>query len=262
MSGGIASEPRRLGAGFWGFIVFMLVLTVLWVVLGIWQLERLQWKEGLIAEVNARLTAPPYDLPPASEWATTDTSTFEYHAVRMSGRYAAAEPVLVFTSLTDPKGKYRGAGYWIMTPFNPDGGGTVFINRGFVPQDSARAYLDDNTVLKGHMSLTGTMLPAEVAGPFTPAPDRPKHVDWIANAKRLAAFDGLSGPIFPLTMDLPAGPAGALPQGGETTVDFPNNHLGYAFTWFGLAILTPALLGYWIWRQLRPNARPPKSLPR
>lgn len=262
MSEQAAPSPHRLGLGFWAFIGLMLALTALWIGLGIWQVERLQWKEGLIAEVSARLTAPPYDLPPVAEWPATDTSSFEYHPVKLSGQYAADAPVLVFTSLTEPKGKYAGAGYWIMAPFTPDGGGNVFVNRGFVPQDSARAFLDPKTVPQGHLELTGVALPAEKPGPFTPPPDRANHVDWIANAARLAAFDGISGSVFPLTVDLPAGPAGALPQGGETTVDFPNNHLGYAFTWFGLAILTPALLAYWVWRQLRPKAVPAKSLPR
>ena len=45
---------------------------------------------------------------------------------------------------------------------------------------------------------------------------------------------------------------GSLPQGGETVVEFPNNHLGYAITWFGFAVLTPVLLAFWIGRQLRP----------
>ena len=40
-----------------------------------------------------------------------------------------------------------------------------------------------------------------------------------------------------------------LPQGGETVIEFPNNHLGYAITWFGFAILTPILLAFWISRQ-------------
>jgi len=252
--GGASLARPRLGAGFWGFIAFMLVLTVLWIGLGVWQLERLQWKERLIAEVNARLTAKPYDLPAVGEWPVFDSSIFEYHPVRLSGQYAADEPVLVFTSLTDPKGKYSGAGYWVMTPFNPDGGGTVFINRGFVPQDGARAFLDPVTVPKGHQELTGVALPAEPPGPFTPPPDRSNHVDWIANAPRLAAFDGISGSVFPLTVDLPSGAAGSLPQGGETVVEFPNNHLVYALTWFGLALLTPGLLAYWVWRQVRPKS--------
>ena len=62
----------------------------------------------------------------------------------------------------------------------------------------------------------------------------------------------ITGPVFPFTVDAPAGEAGALPQGGETVIEFPNNHLGYAFTWFGFALLTPALLAYWVFRQLRP----------
>jgi surfeit locus 1 family protein len=100
------------------------------------------------------------------------------------------------------------------------------------------------------------MLPADTAGPFTPAADRAHHIDWVRDPARLAALDGLGDPVLPLTIDLPAGPPGALPQGGETTVDFPNNHLGYAITWFGFALITPALLGFWMWRQLRPKSLP------
>ncbi|HTN61521.1 MAG TPA: SURF1 family cytochrome oxidase biogenesis protein [Devosia sp.] len=44
---------------------------------------------------------------------------------------------------------------------------------------------------------------------------------------------------------------GVLPQGGETIVAFPNNHFGYALTWFGFAIITPIMLGFWLWRQRR-----------
>ena len=250
-----ALPAPRLGVGFWAFIVLMLALTLLWIALGLWQVQRLQWKEGLIAEVNARLTQPPYDLPALDAWTTLDPDRYDFHPARLAGQYAPSGTVLVFTGLDAPKGKYSGPGYWVMTPFEPDGGGVVFVNRGFVPQSSATAFLDENTVPKGHISLTGNMIAAEAAGPFTPAPDRPNHVDWVRDPARLAALDGISGPIFPMLIDLPAGPPGALPQGGETVVDFPNNHLGYAFTWFGLAVLTPALLAYWVWRQLKPKAK-------
>lgn len=249
--------PPKLGFGFWAFIVFMLALTVLWIVLGVWQMQRLQWKEGLIAEVSTRMTAAPYDLPPASQWPGFDTSQFEYHPVKITGQFAATLPVLVFTSLSDAKGKYDGAGDWVLAPFTTDDGGTVFVNRGFVPQDNANAFLDLNSVPQGHMSITGLALPAEDPGPFTPAADPKTRTDWVTNPARLAAMTGTHGPVFPMSIDLPAGPPGALPQGGETTVEFPNNHLGYAFTWFGLAILTPGLLAYWVFRQLKP-----KSLPR
>ena len=54
------------------------------------------------------------------------------------------------------------------------------------------------------------------------------------------------------TFDLPAGAPGELPQGGETQVTFSNRHLEYAGTWFIFAIITPVMLGFWLWRQTRP----------
>jgi len=80
------------------------------------------------------------------------------------------------------------------------------------------------------------------------------RVEWVRDPKRLATLADISGIVLGLTIDAPATAPGALPQGGETTVDFPNNHLGYSFTWFGFAILTPCLLAFWVWRQFRPKA--------
>jgi surfeit locus 1 family protein len=247
-----APARRRLGFGFWSFLVFMLALTAIFVVLGVWQVNRLAWKEGLIADVTARLNQPPYDLPPVAEWPSTDFDTFGFHPVAASGQYIPDKTVLVFTSLSDPKGKYGGPGDWVITPFAVDGGGTVFVNRGFVPQAQAQAFVGPETVPKGHQAITGVAVAPEQAGPFTPGPDTARRTEWVRDPVRLARLTDVSDPVVPLTVDLPASAPGALPQGGETVVDFPNNHLGYAFTWFGFALLTPSLLAYWIWRQLRP----------
>ena len=72
----------------------------------------------------------------------------------------------------------------------------------------------------------------------------------MRNVERLAAFaENLPQPLSAFFVDLPAGAPGELPQGGETVIEFPNNHLGYAITWFGFAILTPILLAFWLARQ-------------
>jgi surfeit locus 1 family protein len=250
----MAADRPRLGFGFWSFIVFMLALTALFVGLGVWQIQRLAWKEGLIAQVTARLDQPPYDLPTPAEWPTLDPDMFDFHPVTATGHYVTDKTVLVFTSLgDDAKGKYSGPGYWVMTPFADDNGSTVFINRGFIPQNQASAFSTDKTVPKGQMSITGVAVLAETAGAFTPGPDTAHHIEWVRDPARLATMAGLTGPVIGFTIDAPAGPSGALPQGGETTIAFPNNHLGYALTWFGFAILTPCLLAYWTWRQLRPK---------
>jgi surfeit locus 1 family protein len=242
---------RRLGFGFWSFILFMLVLTGLFAWLGVWQVHRLAEKEALIAEVDSQLTQPPYDLPPADQWSAIDLATYAYHPLTLTGTYRNADAVLVFTNLPEPKGKFGGPGYWVMTPFEPVTGGTVFVNRGFIPQASAASVLGAAGPA-GEQTLTGIALEPEASGAFTPGPDKANRIEWVRDPSRLAAMAEIDGPVFGLTVDAPAGEAGALPQGGETVIEFPNNHLGYAMTWFGFALLTPALLAFWVFRQLWP----------
>ena len=246
------STTHRLGFGFWSFILFMLVLTGLFVWLGVWQVHRLAEKEALIAEVDRQLTQPPYDIPPADQWSLIELDTYAYHPVTLTGHYEDVPSVLVFTNLPEPKGQHGGPGYWVMAPFAADGGGTVFVNRGFIPQSSAISTAS-SPIPAGEQTLTGIALEPEAAGAFIPGPDKSKNIEWVRDPVRLAAMADIDGPVFGLTVDAPAGEAGALPQGGETVIEFPNNHLGYAFTWFGFALLTPALLAFWVYRQLRPG---------
>ena len=248
----MSTTAPRLGFGFWSFILFMLALTGLFVWLGVWQVHRLAEKEALIAEVDRQLTQPPYDIPPSDQWSLIDLDTYAYHPLTLVGHYVNEAAVLVFTNLPEPKGKFGGPGYWLMTPFEPTTGGTVFVNRGFVPESSKNSILTAPGPA-GAETITGIALEPEHAGAFTPAPDSAKRVEWIRDPSRLAAMAGTTGPVFGLTVDAPAGEPGALPQGGETVIEFPNNHLGYAMTWFGFALLTPALLAFWVYRQLRPG---------
>jgi surfeit locus 1 family protein len=242
----------RLGFGFWSFILIMLVLTGLFVWLGVWQVHRLAEKDMLIAEVDRQLNQPPYDIPPADQWSLIELDTYAYHPLTLTGRYRNDRAVLVFTNLPEPKGKFGGPGYWVMTPFEPNEGGIVFVNRGFVPESSKTSILNAAGP-EGEQTLTGIALKPESAGAFTPGPDKSNHIEWVRDPVRLAAMAEIDGPLFGLTVDAPAGEAGALPQGGETVIEFPNNHFGYALTWFGFALLTPALLAYWVFRQVRPG---------
>jgi surfeit locus 1 family protein len=246
----------RLGFGFWSFIVFMLALTALFIWLGVWQIDRLAWKEGLIAQVSSRLTQPPTPLPQSSQWASLNPDDYNFRPVSLTGHYLADKTVPVFISLTDAKGKFSGPGYWIVVPFAPDSGGTAFINQGFVPDPQLKNYAAGQGVPTGEVTISGVAVTAEDVGMFTPAPNTKDHIEWVQNPQRLAAMAGVTGPLLGFTIDAPAGRPGQLPQGGETEIDFPNNHLGYAWTWFGFAIITPILLIAWIWRQVRPV--PPK----
>ena len=250
-----AAQPARWP--FWAFIGFMLVLMALFVVLGIWQVERLGEKEHLIANVSSRMNLAPEPLPPVGEWSAFDADAWNYRPVSVAGTFRPAETVLVFTSLADQRGKFSGPGYWVMTPLELAAGGTVFINRGFVPEASAEAFAAGGTVEPGLVSLEGVARATEEINSFTPAPDTAKRVEWVRNTERLASLAGpVAQPVAPIYVDLPALGERTLPQGGETVVSFPNNHLGYAITWFGFATLVPFLLFFWARRQRAP--KPPK----
>lgn len=244
-----STSSGRVGQAL--FAVLMLGLTALFVTLGVWQLQRLDEKEALIEAVETRLTQPPIAFPPLDQWPGLVPEGLDYRPVALSGTFDHARTVLVFTNLTEPQGRYGRTGYWVMAPLMTEEGGIVWINRGFVPEHLAATYRDGGALApEGEVEIEGVVRQPEQANPFTPGPDFSARREWVRDPERLtdvARIDNV--PVAPVTIDLPAGEPGELPQGGETQVSFPNRHLEYAGTWFIFAIITPIMLGYWLWRQ-------------
>ncbi|SFC29987.1 SURF1 family protein [Devosia psychrophila] len=245
------TETRRLGRGMtWTFIVLMLALAATCVWLGNWQMHRLAEKEALIAAVDARLHADPIPVPPSTEWASLDLEALNFQPVSLTGSFRYNQTVTVFTSLLDGRGPASGPGFWVVTPFVLANGGTVFINRGFIPEDFQEAAIADGDNGDAQVTISGLFRPGEKAGFVTPGPNTSDRIEWVRDPVRLAAMvDPALAPIAPFYVDLPASAPGELPQGGETVVEFPNNHLGYAYTWYGFAIVAVVMLGFWIIRE-------------
>jgi surfeit locus 1 family protein len=239
----------------WAFVLLMLTLTVFFVALGVWQWQRLQEKEALIATVTERLADEPVVFPEHRSWTTAEAGDYDYRPVIVHGRYLAEQTVFVFTNLADPKGQFGGPGYWVMTPLALEAGGTIWINRGFIPESARADFAGGGAVESGFATLSGIAKPSESAGAFTPKPSVASRTEWVRNVPRLTELSpDVPAPVAPVYLDLPATASGALPQGGETVVNFPNNHFGYALTWFGFAILTPIMLFFWLRRERQPRA--------
>lgn len=245
------SERRGLGPVMtWTFVVLMLALAATCVWLGSWQMQRLAEKDALIAAVAARLNANPIPVPPADQWNSLDLEALNFRPVALTGTFRYNQTVTVFTSLANARGPASGPGYWVVTPFALAEGGTVFVNRGFIPEDFQEAAVTDPQGEDGLVTISGLLRPGEAAGFMTPGPNTSDRIEWVRDPERLAAMvDPALAPFAPFYVDLPAGPAGELPQGGETVVEFPNNHLGYAYTWYGFAIVAVVMLGFWLARQ-------------
>ncbi|MBU1306391.1 MAG: SURF1 family protein [Alphaproteobacteria bacterium] len=249
------TASRKLGPVMTGtFVVLMLALAAVCAWLGTWQMHRLAEKEALVAAVAQRLDAAPIPVPEAQQWPGLDLAGLNFQPVSLTGAFRYNQTVTVFTSLANARGKASGPGYWVMTPFVLTTGGTVFVNRGFVPEALQETAVTDPEGDETQVTITGLLRPSEAAGFMTPAPDTSNRVEWVRDTLRLAAMaDPALAPVAPFYVDMPAGAPAQLPQGGETVVEFPNNHLGYAYTWFGFAIVAVVMLGFWLFRQRAAN---------
>ena len=203
--------------------------------LGVWQLERLAWKETLIAEVSARVEADPIPAPPEATWTSLARDDYEYRHVRLSGVFEFSRQALVFRALGQPRGRYGGPGYLVMTPLRLSDGAHVIVNRGFVPQDRRDEFAAPSPDATAPTTVTGLMRSSEPRNWFTPADDPARGQWYTRDPAAIAAALGVAR-AAPFTIDADAGAPGALPQGGETVLAFPNNHLSYALTWFGMAL--------------------------
>jgi surfeit locus 1 family protein len=232
--------------------VATIVCAALLVDLGVWQLQRLAWKEALIAAVESRAHAAPLEAPPEADWPRLDPADYEYRRVRLVGVFDGSRQVIVFRALSEPRGRYGGPGYLVMTPLILADGAAVLIDRGFVPEP--RKATAGDGISGGETTVVGLMRASEARNLFTPSDDSASGQWFTRDVGAIARAEKLTR-VAPFFIDADAGPdPGALPEGGETILAFPNNHLSYALTWFGMAAALVGVFGAYAASRLREGA--------
>lgn len=224
-----------------------LLVPTLWLIpmfailcgLGTWQIQRLHWKEGLLAKIHTGLTAPPVPLRsvlPALDPSHIDNA--DYRRVTVHGLFENGEEMFFFTT-----GAGGDAVYHVLTPFLMDDGHTLLVDRGYIPlelQGTAALKAGD---LNGPRAIVGVIRAPAAPNWFTPPIDKAKRIVHTRDPVTLAKAFGIRN-IFPMFLEADATPnPGGWPMGGVTVVDLPNNHLQYVITWFGLAL---GLLGVYL----------------
>lgn len=231
--------------------------------LGIWQVERRAWKLELMERVAQRIHAPAVAPLDRSDWDSISASRDEYRRIRLRGTYLHDQSALVQASTV------LGTGYWVMTPLRLDDQSIVLVNRGFVPQAQSNGPWRHRHEPAGEVTLTGLIRLTEPHGGFL-RDNRPQENRWFSrDVQQIGQSRGLN-PLAPYFVDAD-GPGASpfpglasaassrsskpvqataasasgqmhiadehLPVAGLTVVSFSNNHLMYAITWFGLAIM-------------------------
>lgn len=225
---------RKLSFGLVAFAAFAAVCAVGFGGLGVWQVERLAWKNSLVAAVEARSTAVPLDLD-LGDWAAIDPEASEYQRVSVSGQFEGDDTLSQAVTV-------HGGGFWVMTPLALDDGRAVLVNRGFVTAAEREAGIARPD---GAVVITGLLRASEPDGGFLRSND-PDAGRWYSrDVAEIGTASGIHN-LAPFFVDADA-TGENYPIGGLTVLTFSNNHLVYALTWFGLTLLSLFAL-YWLLR--------------
>lgn len=215
--------------------------------LGFWQVQRLVWKEGLIAEIEARLAAEPAPVP-----EVPDPQRDRLLRVEATGQIGTEE--LHILSSLDP----WGAGYRVVSPMELSDGRRILVDLGYVPQDlknpAARqrpAPVDPGRVPD---QVTGPLLwPAETDS-FTPEPELARNIWFGRDVPAMAEALGTE----PVLLVAETHTWNEWPRPVPPGTDLPNRHLEYAITWFSLAAVWAGMTVFWVCTESGRRSRRPR----
>lgn len=225
---------------------FPVVLTVLAVALlgvllalGVWQVQRMQWKEGLIAGAEAAAGQPPLPLDEALELENP-----EFRRVLLTCRGLSTAPYVELQSIEDGD-----AGVRLVSACAVANGPTLLVDRGFVSAEiSARPPVKAADTMP--VVITGVLRRAPAPSALTPPPAEGRF--YGRDAEAMARALKVEGSISPFTVfaTTSTNPDWAALKPSAPPAAFSNNHLGYALTWFGLAAALIAFYGVLLRRRM------------
>lgn len=211
-------------------LLFGLLGVGILVWLGVWQMQRLDWKQSILADIDARITAAPVVLP----------NEFNQERDRFL-------PVVASGEMTDDEihvlvsQKQIGAGYRIISTFETDTGRRILVDRGFIKVDQKQA----NRPV-GAVEITGNLHWPNETGSSIPEPDLKAEIWFARDVPAMARFlktepvmivaretSFENDPVSPLAVD---------------KAGIPNDHLQYAITWFLLAAIWLIMTLTFLWR--------------
>ena len=223
-------------------VVCMAILILLG--LGIWQLQRLEWKNNLIAHI-----ARANEREPLQNWPQSpkDASDFGWRRVQLSGVFLHDKEMWLAARYHEGQ-----LGFHILTPFLLDDGRVVLLNRGWVPNEKKEASARLEGQVGGAISLLAQIRTDRDQNPFTPEADVAKNIWFWRDITKMRTATGLE--LEPITADvIHMLPPGGFPIASSGDIRLPNDHLGYALTWFSLALAAAVMAVLYHLKPLEPS---------
>ena len=212
-------------------LTFFMLPVLLW--LGTWQVERLHWKEALIATISERVHDAPLEVPYVA------TEQADYRPAIAYGEFKHDLQLFVMSSdLATGKG-----GYHVLTPLQLTRGQYLLVDRGWIPFEHKNQQDGFNKPV-GTVEIHGILRVPTKPSWVMPNNDPIKGNWYSIDLPSMAAADKL-GDFLPYILEADdTANVGGFPIGGQTRLTLPNDHFSYALTWYSFAIIL--LIIYWV----------------
>ncbi len=220
-----------------GRFLFLIIVGIggagILVWLGVWQVQRLEWKNGLLANIEARIADDPVTMP-----VELDPVADKYMPVAIEGQFADGALRILASR------KQIGPVYRIVRPFLMTDGRRILIDTGWTSDQSGVPALE-----KKAAKLIGNLHWPNEIDSFTPDPDIAANI-WFARDVSAMAIELKTQPILVVLRDEAETDFGVTPWPVATN-NVPNDHLQYAITWFSLAVIWVGMSAYFMLRRAR-----------
>ncbi len=210
-----------------------LALFTLFLSLGVWQINRANEKQDFL-NTEAKRTNETVELDSRAQY---EPSALRYKNATIVGHYDTKQQFLLDNQIDAGK-----AGYFVFTPFIlQNSNKAILVNRGWIPLIEPRATLPNvNFLAENDITVNGRInnfpsIGLKLAGANQPTKSNPAVVGVI-DAQILATVLGVELFHFQLELDANS-PNGFKREWTVKKIMQPEQHLGYAFQWFGLAFV-------------------------
>jgi surfeit locus 1 family protein len=224
----VLKQRYRLFSGLLVAIAFVIL-----VLLGNWQLKRLDYKNEFIKSIEHNIANPASYIDSNSE------NVKLYSKVRISGEFLSQKDALLYGRRSASPEK---DGYYLLSPFKSDSGKVYLVSRGWVPQSRKASVKDSLAPI--HEEIIAIAMPGEKRQFFMPENDLKNGVWFTLDLETASTTIDIDPSSFYL-MQVEAKnlPEGVKPLFATHLSKIRNDHLEYAVTWYILAI---CLVGFYI----------------
>lgn len=214
---------------FFSLLVFAALIT-----LGVWQVERYEWKQQLNADIEAYSKLEPVLLVDLLDDAPA--ANHKYRSVKVTGKYVTNKQILV-------RGQYKKSarvilyGFYVFTPFSYQHQGVgrhIIIERGFITEDAQKAAETYSALPNGEVTLSGNVKVSEKQGSFLPDNDPTKEVWFWRDIQTMGDNFGLTN-TDNFYISASDNPVQDFPKPTKIEIKSAVNHLSYLITWFAMA---------------------------